>query len=79
MDVAGVHQHHGTGCNFEGRALMQVGAASGRDCTDGEMLVGMPGVTDFSTIGDGACLDEGQGIIAPEARGRVPCLGLWSR
>jgi hypothetical protein len=35
----------------------------------------MPVVTDLAAVGDGTGFDEGQGIVAPEARGFVGIFG----
>jgi hypothetical protein len=35
----------------------------------------MPGVADLAAVGDGTGFDEGQGVVAPEARGFVSVFG----
>ncbi|MNR35688.1 hypothetical protein D3C85_1535520 [compost metagenome] len=75
VNILGIHQHHGAGADLKRRLLMQVSAAPCGDRTDGKVLVGMPGVAYVATVGDGAGLDEGQGVITPEVRGFIGVFG----
>ncbi|MNI15754.1 hypothetical protein D3C73_690580 [compost metagenome] len=75
MHIARIHQHHRAGADFERRLLMDVGTAPRGDRTHGKVLVGMPAVANLAAVGNGAGFDEGQGVVAPEARGLVGIFG----
>jgi hypothetical protein len=66
--VAGVHQHHRAGADLKGLGAVVVIAAPRGDHADGEMLVRVTAIGDLAPIGNGACFDEGQALVAPEAR-----------